>query len=467
MPYRDESLICIEIGSFETRAIFGLSESLTPPKFRTRTHVAMRPDSEEWICGNDLSAALAAGESLQVMEPLVNGHIKDWSALTAFFKYVIFSLNGEVAGSRVAEYPVILMAPPQWSPQDREKITQLFLRNFLRPAFMIADMAFASLYACNAVTGIVVDVGYQQTNVTTIIDSRTPPSGHRSVPCGGFHMTESLLAMLRRNPPLEQQNQTPMSVDDLDFALAESIKCSTICEILPGEFGSNEMAFQTEEPVGEAEEGVLDIAAVVASGKTREYLARIQAGKDGNAGAQQDVVPNAQLTHNTTVVKDKTIVVGSDRFKVADVLLEDGILLDAVYDSIANATIEPSRRHELWENIVLVGGGARVKGFRDKMLQNLQLRYASKLTQASADPYAPPLYNAYPTTIRIIKIPIHFPEWNGKSEDEVKKGINEEATFLGGCIVAHIAFSSSETGPARLYSTMADYSESGPVVGVS
>ncbi|CCG81300.1 SWI/SNF and RSC complex subunit Arp95 / FY16936)) [Taphrina deformans PYCC 5710] len=468
MPYRDETLVCVEIGSYETRAIFGLAESLTPPKLRLKTQVGKRLDSEEYLCGEGLQAALDSEPqpSIEVIRPIVHGHIQDWSALTAFFTHVLQVLGTGLAGTQVSEHPVILVVPPQWSNQDREKVTQLFLRNFLRPAFMIVDMPFASLYACNAVTGTVIDVGYEDTNVTTIIDSVVNPSGHRSISLGGKSMTLHLLEMLQKHPPLEQNSQVALEANTIGFDLAEAIKCSSICEILPDTLGSNTMAFQTGEPAKEEEEGVLDIAAVVASGKTREYLARIQAGKDGN-GSVQEEVPNAQLTHNNVKIKDQTLVIGNDRFKVADVLLEDGPLLDAIHDAIANATIEPIRRRELWENIVVVGGGARIKGFREKLILNLQLRFASKLTQASADPYAPALYNAYPVTIRSIKIPIHFPEWNGKSEDEVKKGINEEATFLGGCIIAHIAFSSSETsGSARLYSTMADYSEAGPVVDV-
>lgn len=469
MPYRDDSLVCIEIGSYETRAIFGLAESLTPPKLRLQTQVGKRSDSEDYFCGEELQALLdtpTETSAIEVIRPIVQGEIRDWPALTAFFKHVLQVLGTGLMGTQVSEHPVILVAPPQWSNQDREKITQLFLRNFLRPAFMIIDMAFASLYACNAVTGTVIDVGYEHTNISTIVDSITNPSNHRTVPVGGRTMTHSLLDMFRKNPPLEQNSQAVVEPSTIDFELAESIKCSNICEILAGTLGSNTMAFQTDEPQRQEEDGVLDIAAVVASGKTREYLARIQAGKDGDGAAPVEV-PNAQLTHNNITIKEQTLVIGNDRFKVADILLEEGHLLDAVYDAIANATIEPVRRRELWENIVVVGGGARIKGFREKLIQNLQLRFASKLTQATTDPYSPALYNAYPVTIRSIKIPIHFPEWNGKTENEGTKGINEEATFLGGCIIGHIAFSSSETsGSARLYSTMADYSEAGPVVDV-
>lgn len=463
MPYRDESLVCIELGSYETRAVFGLAESLTPPKYKIRTQIAQVDGTEEYAFGDEVEAAQAEGKILKIIDPIVRGEIVDWAAFTAFVTRVLNSFDPGVPGFTPSDRPVILVVPPRWAKQDREKVTQLFLRNLMRPAFMIVDSAFASLYACNAVTGLVIDVGHEQTNVTSIVDSILSPSSHRVIDVGGKHMTESLLAMLQRNPPLDQSTQMQLAPDEITFDLAESVKRSDVCEILPDAFGSGTMAFQTTEPEEKGEDGVLDIAAVLASGKTKEYLAKMQANREGTGAAQQ-VVPNAQLTHNTATIGDKTVVIGSDRFKAADVLVESDALLDAVFNAIVITGVEPGRRHELWENIVIVGNGARVKGFREKLIQNLQLRYASQLAQAPNEQYPHALYPIYPTTIRSLKIPVHFPEWNGKTEDDKPKGTNEEATFLGGCIMAHIAFSSSETSEAaRLYSIMADYSEAGPV----
>lgn len=465
MPYRDDSLITIEIGSFETRSIFGLSESLCPPSRRTRTRVAKRAavDTDEYLSGQPLDDALANGETFEsIIYPVVAGEIKDWDALTIFLEHLLLALTNVEPGSKVSENPVSLLVPPQWSTSDREKITQIFMERFFRPAFMIIDMPLASVYACNSMTGVIIDVGYEKTDVSVVLDSILAVSSQITIPIGGKQLTEHFHSLLLANLPLDQSTQQPLEAREITMELAESIKCSSICE-LQVEISKGKgdgMAFQQDDkPMEESEEGVLDIAAVVASGKTREYLARAQAQKNGADGATQAVIPNVQLTHNTVDIGSRSLVVGSDRFRVCEPLLDDGQLLDAVYDSITGKAIDPARRPELWNNIVVVGGGSRVKGFREKFLQVLQLKFGSALAQASVDQYAPALFAPYPTAIRAIKIPVHFPEWNSKDSEDKTKGIMEEATFLGGCIVAHIAYSGTETGSARLYITRSDYNE--------
>lgn len=459
MPYRDDHLICIELGSYETRSIFGLSESLAPPQRRTKTRIGKLEGSESYICGEDLDQAEERKEPVNIIRPLVSGSVHDWDALTAFLKHLIYVLTGESAGSKASEHPVILIVPPQWSTQDKERTTQIFFEQFQRPAFMIIDTAIASLYACNSITGLVIDVGYEKTDITSVIDSITSPSSQISLPIGGHHLTNNLLKLLRTNIPLDQATQSPIELADVNYELAETIKHSAICEVRVDASSANGASLRQESQM--EEEGVLDIAAVLASGKTREYLARAQAEKNGVNGEAQEVIPNAKLSHNTIEVGSRSLVVGNDRFLACDGLLLEGTLTDAIYNSIMGQTIDPARRNELWENIVLVGGGSRVPGFKENLIQRLQLRFGSALVQASADPYSPALYAAYPTAIRTIRIPVHFPEWNSKEVNDSSKGVNEEATFLGACIIAHIAFASSETGPARLYVTKADFNEQG------
>lgn len=463
MPFRDDSLLCIELGSYETRTIFGVAESLGPPKIRTRTRVGKRKDSEDYVCGEELEPIVSKQDSgIDIIYPLVSGCIVDLSALTAFLQNLIQTLTNEVLipETKTSDIPVVIIAPPQWSASDKDNVTKVFMEQFLRPAFMIIDSAAASLYACNSMTGLVIDVGHEKTDITSIIDSLPITNARISVPLGGRHLTEHLLAMLQNDRPLDQGTQLPLEPHQIDLDLAEAIKRSQICETQIDSKTTNVMAFQADPASlpNESDEGVLDIAAVVASGQTREYLAKVQAQKSGANGTTPELVPNNQLTHNTVTIGTQTLVVGQDRFKVADKLLEDTQLTDAIWNSIMNHAIEPARRHELWENIVIVGGGSKIKGFRERLIQVLQTRFASVMTQASSDPYSPALYSSYPVTIRAIKIPVHFPEWNSK-ELEDGKGVNEDATFLGGCIIAHIAFASSESGSTRLYITKADYEE--------
>ena len=84
--------------------------------------------------------------------------------------------------------------------------------------------------------------------------------------------------------------------------------------------------------------------------------------------------PNAELAHNTMSLKDGTsILVGSERFRAAETLMdgivqigEEGVmsLPDAVGLAVELACHGEyaGRRADLWQHMVIVGGGARIKG---------------------------------------------------------------------------------------------------------
>lgn len=461
-------MLVIEVGSYQHKAILGLSESLQPPSHRFDSVVARKTEDGVYICGKAAMKELQeSAVSHTLVRPVVAGEVRDWDALEALWRNILQTVLGSSyhARSKAALYPVMLLHPPQWSPLDREKATQLFFERFSVPAFMLADSALASLYACNSLSGTVIDIGYEKTDVSTVFESQINNSCRTTCPVGGKHLSEHLRSMLEHELPVDQAAQKTIDVERVTLELAEFIKCSEICEVLPDTGVLDTKAYhsmtQSTGP-SSSDEGVIDIAAVVASGKTREYLARKELEKSGDGGKAQEVIANAKLSHNSITVKDgSTLVIGQCRFKAAEPLLETGGLLDQIYDAIVNVSIEPSRRHELWENIVIVGGGSRVPGLREKLIASLQARYMSPITNP-LDQYGPTL-NPYPTIIRAIKIPIHFPYWTNK-DDEDKHAVPEEASFLGASIMAHVAFADQAHSSIsqRNFISRSEYDEYGP-----
>ncbi|ORY84413.1 actin-domain-containing protein [Protomyces lactucae-debilis] len=475
MPYRDHDMLVIELGSHTCRATLSLAESLAPPQHRFPTRVGVLP-SGDYICSNDLEDATSSteAESLNIIRPLVAGKVADWKALVALLSHILYTLTGKEPILQPVGNPVLVMCPPCWSPTERERLTQLFFQTFRVQAFMAADPAVASLFACSSLSGLVIDIGHEKTDVTGVFESIiSHPSRQTVSQLGGRQITEHLLSLLRASPPLDQATQQSLSASEITLELAEEIKCSDICEVPLGNIQQPAATKGATE-----DEGVLDIAAVVASGKTREYLARAEAEKRNEGGKKQQVIPNAQLSHNTLLLKSgRTIVVDGARFKAAERVLSSNELAEAIWSTVNHPTIEASRRHELWENIVIVGLGARISGLREALLMRLQDRFASTGQLGAApvaiyDPYGQaqaPTIGAYPTILRAIKIPVHFPEWNIREADIAtgnasSKGVPEEATFLGAQIIAHIAFTdtSHSSIASRNYLDRSMYTELGP-----
>lgn len=211
----------------------------------------------------------------------------------------------------------MLIAQPAWTAKNHEDLTQFIFEKFRTPALCIMDSALATSYAFGIANSTVIDVGFEKVDVTAVTDFQI--TGRGNVPqSGGEAMTLRLQELLKSK--------------DFTRDMAEQLKKSPICEILTpgtslpgneetGEIVSNPAAAAStgalssgpnvrinEAPrgpgpnteVGEEDtvngidatedDGVLDVASIVASGKTQEYLTKIEKEKAGKASkkAQKD-----------------------------------------------------------------------------------------------------------------------------------------------------------------------------------
>src|SRR5271154_4473038 len=197
--------------------------------------------------------------------------------------------------------PILLIAQPAWTAQDHEALTQFFFEKFKTPAFCIMDSALAVSYAYGVQNATVIDVGYQKVDVTAVSDFTVQHVG-RTIALtnsGGDAMTNRLFELLGPKGWTKD--------------MCEQLKKSAYCEILPAgtplpgsgdtqqsvgnaaaaastEANASAPSFKiTEAPrpvdtdLGDDDgdiadkvvddEGVLDVASIVASGKTQEFLA--------------------------------------------------------------------------------------------------------------------------------------------------------------------------------------------------
>ncbi|KAI9736201.1 MAG: Actin-like protein arp9 (SWI/SNF complex component arp9) [Cirrosporium novae-zelandiae] len=242
--------------------------------------------------------------------PIQQGRIVNWPCFFALLSHVYTSLSPPF------HTPVLLVAEPAWTLRDHEMITQFIFEKFKPPGFCLIDSALAACYAYGVSHATVVDVGYQKTDVTAVADFLVNDLGREiaHIGCGGDAMTEQLFKLL--------------GPKGFTKDMCEQLKCSNICEILPpgtplpgqaqkkdevtnpaaaastGALGSGpgqrqSLAAQGSAPRGPGadtdvegdkdvheDEGVLDVASIVASGKTSEFLARKEREKAEKAAAK-------------------------------------------------------------------------------------------------------------------------------------------------------------------------------------
>ncbi|GAM88105.1 hypothetical protein ANO11243_061360 [Dothideomycetidae sp. 11243] len=326
----------------------------------------------------------------------------------------------------------------------------------------------------------------------------------------------------------------------------------------------------------EDNEGVLDIASIVTGGKMKDFLeskekqkaekaekaaAKKKGGDAGANASKPQRLVNARRLKNTFIYDDKALhnalkdmnvsgtqmaemrsaMDGADTFKSSDGATGSGLgseaghsmkreievgverfqaasgglldrLADAVFRTVSSVE-EVERRSDVWNSVVIVGNGSKIRGFKEALLSRLQSKYQISPSSATIftselpsnmstplatgmntpqpmgfgqpgmhgsgvnplllaattaqNPHLNPMgqsmsgmnehrhssHGQTPTSIRLAKIPEYFPEW--------KETGYEEASFLGAQVAAKVLFT-VDTGPSKGYMTRSDYNEQGP-----
>lgn len=356
--------------------------------------------------------------------PLRCGRIENWSCFLALLTHIYETLSPPF------HTPVLVISQPCWSARDHELLTQFFFENFKIPAFCLMDAALATCYAYGVPSATVIDIGYEKCDVTAVTEFVACDVGRgiAVAGCGGHDMTMRLLQLLAHQ--------------GFDESMCEQLKKSAICEILPAgtelpgkvqeksevanpaaaaSTGAMDSGVDAKELDGskpgqaprgpglgtevgeeggngdeEDNEGVLDVASIVAKGNASEFLAKREREKAERAAAKKAAgfeaarpvrLKNSERQKATFVYEEhmpyeagvtngigsassrkrkRDVEVGIERFLAASPggKTSDGIL-DAIAATIHNtimAVPDVASRSTLWDNLIVLGNGSRVRG---------------------------------------------------------------------------------------------------------
>jgi actin-related protein 9 len=347
--------------------------------------------------------------------PIENGRIADWPCFFALLTHVHNTLSPPF------HTPIMLISQPAWSARDREAITQFVFEKFKTPAFCMMDSALAVCYGYGTSTATVVDVGKGKVDVTAVTDYLVNEHG-RGIAlegCGGDYMTDRLQELLGSKgftremcEQLKRSNITEIIPAGTPLpgtaATARQNPNPATSASTGGQGGSNDAVPRgpgegTQTGVGangdDEDEGVLDVAAIV-SGNTSEFLAnrekekaekttlkktstdqagkpvRLPNSKKEKASFQYEEyvrlepekdAPNAPGRY---IRQTREIEVGIERFlsttprqqtgdRLTSNILED--IATQIHHTIL-AVPDASKRSELWDSLVVVGNGSKIKG---------------------------------------------------------------------------------------------------------
>ncbi|KAH7150001.1 hypothetical protein B0J13DRAFT_280640 [Dactylonectria estremocensis] len=332
--FREEQVLIVCPGSSMTMAQLGCSELTLPAR---RMHTRMFRDGEQWtpfhrtkrmklVNGQEEEEWVEdVDEDSGAVYPIQAGRIVNMEAFLAFLDHVHGLLTTTYHNT-----PIMLMASPQWTRPDCETIARYVFENTRTPALCIIHSGIATQYGLKWPNMTVVDIGFQKVDVTAIHDGRVAnhmevssasQAGQKGRISGGEVFTQNLVKLLQGK--------------GFSHDMAEQLKKSSICEVLPYVGTAPKLM---ELPVGTAsasdapaiaitdaptmgdgdnsngngeDDGVLDVAAIVTTGQTKEFLAKkekekskpgrkAKGDKDADAAANKPArLPNSKRTHNT------------------------------------------------------------------------------------------------------------------------------------------------------------------------
>jgi actin-related protein 9 len=258
---------------------------------------------------------------------LSGGRIVNMEAFLAFLDHVHSMLTTTYHNT-----PIMLMASPQWTRPDCEAIARYIFEKTKTPALCLIHSGIATQYGLKWPHMTVVDIGFEKVDVTCIFESRVvshkdvgayDPFGDEKEISGGEVFTQKLISLLKDK--------------EFNHEMAEQLKKSAICEVLPydpeypklmdlptevagvGSASQGKLAPAApgsgadgpgileppRQPIdgdddgangelkGAEEDGVLDVANILASGQTREFLAKkekekAEKAKFGKRGKDKD-----------------------------------------------------------------------------------------------------------------------------------------------------------------------------------
>ena len=249
--------------------------------------------------------------------PLQAGRVVNWSCFFALLTHVFNTLSPPF------HTPILVVSQPAWTAKDHERLAQFFFEKFRTPAFCLMDSAMAVSYAYATPTATVVDIGYDKCDITAVSDFVVSDLGRviALTGCGGEGLTQRLLDLL--------------GPKGFTKDMCEQLKRSALCEVLPpgvelpvedgledrpinpasaASAGANGPGFGSRGSIsaqggmpgtvmaqttvgdddqgregieGEENEGVLDVASIVVSGKTSEWVAKKEKEKAEKAAAKK------------------------------------------------------------------------------------------------------------------------------------------------------------------------------------
>ncbi|XP_076937794.1 actin-related protein 4-like [Bidens hawaiensis] len=291
-------------------------------------------------------------DHMEVLPSIKDGAVADWDIVESICDHAF----QECLLVDPKEHPMLLAEPSSNTQQQREKTAELMFEKYQAPALFLAKNAVLTSFASGCATSLVVDSGGGSTVVAPVHDGYVLQKAVSVSPIGGEFLTDCLIKRLesvkirpRYSYKRKDVRQGEFQTVDLDF---------------PNTTESYRLYCQRVIPN--------DIKQCVCRAPDTPY----------------DDTSYSNIPMTSYELPDgQTIEIGSDRFKIPDVLFNPSLvktipgmegsidiaaargLLQMVIESINKGDVDI--RRELFSSILLAGGTASMQQLKERLEKDL------------------------------------------------------------------------------------------------
>jgi len=240
---------------------------------------------------------------------------------------------------------------------------QIFFERFNVAGFGILETPMAQAYAVNTLTGVIVDIGAEETDVNAVVDGAIVHQARLTTAVGTRDCERYLVRLLKSNSSVMSTlspPDAPLSEEDLEttlLALVQFIRKEGHIKV-PSD----------GEAIVQEDEGVTDIAAIIMAGKEK---AVIESGMKKKANAKASAAEQARAREIeamdllTVEFQGKSVTLGKERHRFCEPLFDSQLwekadgsemplpLQDAVAHAVAQTDIDS--RRDLFAGLVVTG----------------------------------------------------------------------------------------------------------------
>jgi len=223
------------------------------------------------------------------------------------------------------ESPVLLSIASGLPRTTYERICQMFFERFNVAGFGVVERPVVQMYATNSLSGVVVDIGDYETDITSIYDGFIVHQGRTQLSLG-LKDCEIYLAHLLRS------NQSVMSaLSPPNHPLDQETLQAKLVELVQQLWKDGHIKVPSDGEIAAPEdEGVTDIAAIVVAGKEK---AVIESGMKKKATAKATAAELARAREIeamdliTVQFGTHSLTLGKERHRMCEPLFDPRLLI--------------------------------------------------------------------------------------------------------------------------------------------